>query len=433
VKTPCRLLVAAVFAVVLSACAGVAPPPPEPVPAPAEPAGEPVAEELRLELQAARVLLDSGRPRAAARAADELLVRLSLGPLAPDPLGRAFADEVTALWSAAHALARLSPDPLPPEAGPAPEPWWDEGDLAREEVRRWRDFFLGEGAAGLRRWMDQANPYRPEILAVLREQEVPPELWVLTLLESGLSMQARNPSGAVGPWQFVPGTAKYLGLLITAHRDQRRDWKAATEAACRYLTELKEELGDGLLALAAFNCGPGRVRRDISREGTRSFWDLGLPPETRAYVPRALALASILGTGDEVPALAEGSHDLAYEVVTLPHPVRVTDLARVAGTDPESLRVLNPALLLDVTPADGHEVRVRVPAGSAQQVLASLRDGGLPEVQPPPAKRYHRVRSGDTLWDLARKYRTTVGALRRANGLRQGAVLRLGQRLEIPG
>ncbi len=394
---------------------------------------ETAPEALRLELQAARVLLESGRPRAAARAADDLLIRLSLDDTGRNLSGTGFADDVAELWSVTHVLAGLGPAGPLREAAPPPEPWWGPEDLARPEVQRWLEFFRGKGAPGLARWLDQAAPYRPDILDVLDEEGLPAELWVVTLLESGLDMHARNRSGAVGPWQLVPNTARYLGLVISAHRDQRRDWTRATRAASRYLRELDEELGDGLLALAAFNCGPGRVRRDVRRAGSRSFWDLKVPPETRAYVPRALALAALLGAGDGIPKLQAGDEALDYETVSLTFPVRVADLARAAGTDPETLHALNPALLLDVTPADGHAVRVRVPAGSAQRVLAGLRDGEIPETQPPPPKRYHTVRSGDTLWDLARTYRTSVETLRRLNGLRRGAVLRLGQKLELPG
>ncbi len=308
---------------------------------------------------------------------------------------------------------------------------------ARPEVLRWREHFLGEGARTVDRWLRQAAPYRADVLRVLGEEGLPKELWVLTLLESGLDPAARSPSNAVGPWQLVSPTARYLGLVISADRDQRRDWEIATRAACRYLGELKRDLGDGLLALAAFNCGPGRVQRLAAGREKALFWDLDLPAETRRYVPRAMALASILDDGeDAVRNLPAADPPLNYEVVTLTHPVRVADLARVCETPAESLRVLNPAWLRDTTPADGHEVRARVPEGAAVKVREGLEKGLLAEAKPQPAARtgrVHRVKPGDTLWAIARRYNVSVKALQGANALRKSSLLRIGQKLRIPG
>jgi membrane-bound lytic murein transglycosylase D len=417
--------------VLVAGCAAAPPPPPAP------PAPDPRLADLRLELSAARLLLDSGRPLAASRAAGDLLVRLGIQGAPAGGEGSALAASVVDFWARSEVLARLS-RALPPEIAegeaPAAEPWWSPADLARPEVEHWKTYFEGKGARGLSEWLRRAAPYRPDIVRVLREEGLPTELWVLALLESGLDVAARSGSNAVGPWQFVGPTARHLGLLITADRDQRRDWEAATRAACRYLSQLREDLGSGLLALAAFNCGPSRVLHRMAVAGTTDFWKLPLPPETRRYVPRALALAEILhGTDGGSPSPLPKDDPMAYDVVRLTYPVRIADLAKTCSVPPDSLRRLNPAWLRETTPFDGHAVWARVPRGTGQTVLAGLRGGTIPETRPPPPPRIHRVRSGDTLWGIAHRYGVTVSALRKLNRIGPRGLIHPGQRLKIPG
>ncbi len=370
------------------------------------------------------MLLHTGRPRAAALAAREVVLRMGVEPVPGAPGEREVQGDAVGLWALADLVAGIAAALSEAPATPDPPGWWTAADLARPQVGAWRDFFRGPGAPGLRKWLAQAAPYRDDIRRTLAEEGVPPDLWVLAILESGLDMEARSSSNAVGPWQLVPGTARYLGLLINADRDQRRDWEAATRAACRYLCELKNDLGSGLLALAAFNCGPSRVLRQVAARDDDEFWDLDLPAETRNYVPRALALAQIVEADDP-----GSGNPLDYDLVSLPHPVGVADLARAAGTDVAALRELNPAWLRDVTPADGHPVRARIPRGTAEAVAAALRNGGLPAVHP----QAHRVVRGETLWGISHRYGVSLNALLRANGLTRRSVLRPGQRLRIPG
>ena len=438
---PLRRTLFLIASALAAGCASA--PPPAPSPASPEaiapdpgPAG-PGQADLRLELSAARVLLESGRPLAASRAAENLLVRLgAAGPPAGEE-GRAFAASVLAFWARTDVLGRLS-RPAPVEAAwqkePPAEPWWSPEDLARPEVLLWKAYFGGKGARGLAQWLSRAAPYRGDIVRILRDEGLPTELWVLALLESGLDVGARSRSNAVGPWQFVGPTARHLGLLITPDRDQRRDWEAATRAACRYLSQLRDDLGSGLLALAAFNCGPSRVVHRMAQAGTADFWRLPLPPETRRYVPRALALADLLhGLDGEDPLPVSGEDAMSYDVVSLSYPVRIEDLARACSVPADSLRRLNPAWLRETTPFDGHAVRARVPKGTGQSVVAGLRSEAIPETRPAPPPRSHRVKSGDTLWGIAHRYGVTVSALRKLNGIEAAGLIRPGQRLKIPG
>lgn len=323
----------------------------------------------------------------------------------------------------------------PPEENPlsvATPTWWDVSDLARPEVAKSKARLVADGGRGLRTWLHRAEPLLPGMLPILEEAGLPPEIWVLAVAESGLRQDARSRSNAVGLWQFVPGTANHSGLLVTLDRDQRRDWEASTRAASRYLVELKSRFDDGLLALAAFNCGPSRVDREIAGRDSVSFWDLDLPPETRRHVPRVLALAELLGVGDEADAGSREDPSPPYEVVTLPHPVRVAELARVCGLDSRGLRTLNPSWLRPVTPGDGHPVHARVPLGRKQAVIEGFQTGQLHEVKLTP-DRVHEIRRGETLWGISRRYHVSLENLLELNDMSGREVIHPGRVIRLPG
>jgi peptidoglycan lytic transglycosylase D len=315
-----------------------------------------------------------------------------------------------------------------------PDPWWKDDDFDHPQVKRWKKTFRTSSyERSLHGWIEDASPYAPHVRKILQEEGLPPELWVLTLLESGFRPEARSTSAAVGPWQFLAPTARHTGLLLSADRDERRDWEESTRAACRYLNELRDEFGNGLLALAAFNCGPSRVHRALAASPKGSFWSLDLPQETEKYVPRTLALASLVGTGEHDPYRLDPDEALRYETITLPHPVSVESLARVCETSTSELRRLNPSWLRSVTPGDGHRVEARVPKGKRKEVREALDDGDLAKPVVSAQHRVHHVKAGDTLWSIAHRYGTALDALRRANGLSSSSLIKVGQVLRIPG
>ena len=347
----------------------------------------------------------------------------------PDPVSRDSSRVPRERESA--ALTTLEP----PEEDPfrqSPSPWWQSTDLARPEVVASKNDLLADDGRGLRTWLRRAEPLLPDMLRILEEAGLPPEIWVLAIVESGLRYDARSRSNAVGLWQFVPNTANHSGLLVTLDRDQRRDWEASTRAASRYLIELKSRFDDGLLALAAFNCGPSRVSREIAGRDEVTFWDLDLPPETRRHVPRVLALADLLGAGDKIDLDSAESDPPRYEVLTLPHPVRVVDLARECNMNTGDLKKLNPSWLRPVTPGDGHPVEARVPLGRKETVLAGFRAGRLPEIKLTPG-RVHEIRSGETLWGISRRYSVGLQTLLQLNDMSGKEIIRPGHVIRLPG
>ena len=176
-------------------------------------------------------------------------------------------------------------------------------------------YFQGPGWKSYQSSISRLRTYRPMIQRILREEELPPELIWIGLVESGYDPAARSPRNALGIWQLIPQTATTYGLKMD-QRDERADPEKSTRAAARYLKFLYARFGDWTLALAAYNAGEGRVQSAIEQAQDRDFWRLStsgmLPRETQAYVPAVLAV-QFLGEGR---ALEEGSN--SYDDATRP-------------------------------------------------------------------------------------------------------------------
>jgi membrane-bound lytic murein transglycosylase D len=281
----------------------------------------------------------------------------------------------------------------------------------------------------------RSGRYRPQIVAALREAGLPEELSWLPLIESGFKVNALSRSRALGPWQFIPSTGYKFGLKRDKFIDERMDPAKSTKAAIAYLKELHGIFGDWSTVLAAYNCGEGKVLQVIRNQNLNyldNFWDLyeRLPRETARYVPRFLATLHILANPEEY-----GIDDIAVdpplesERVTISKQVHLRDVARSIGVSEAKLKELNPELRYKIVPGDGYPLRV--PLGHSNILLANLDK--IPVSHPPQrAFVYHRVRSGETLSVIAKKYRTSVGSLMRANKLRRSNFIVAGKLLKIP-
>lgn len=150
---------------------------------------------------------------------------------------------------------------------------------------------------------------------VLKKHNIPKELKYLAVIESALNHVAKSPVGAVGPWQFMEGTARHMGLTVNGKRDDRTDWYKSTNAAAKYLTYLYSQLNDWLLVVAAYNSGPTPVQRAIDKTGSRSFWDIKkyLPRETQGHVLAFIATASIFENMSKFIGLAHLPDDMSIE------------------------------------------------------------------------------------------------------------------------
>lgn len=289
----------------------------------------------------------------------------------------------------------------------------------------------------LREWfarsLERSGGYVDRFRQIFAEEGVPQDLVYLAHIESAFQSHALSRAQARGMFQFIPGTGRRYGLAIDTWLDERADPEKACRAAASYLRDLYAEFGDWNLALASYNAGEGRVRGAIAQTGSRDFWVLAqrstLRPETRNYVP-AIQAATVIAK-DPV-RFGFGWVDLqdpvAYEVVPVPFSADMKTLAGVAQTDPATLRALNPDLRRGITPP-GRTYLLKVPVGSSAGFAERL-------AQIPPEQRVaqleHRVRRGETVTSVARRYRVSASALRAANGLSKKSRLAAGQVLVVP-
>ena len=276
--------------------------------------------------------------------------------------------------------------------------------------------------------------YKDMIVEEMRKEGLPEQLAWIPLIESAFKPRALSRARALGMWQFIRSTGYRYGLKQDKYVDERMDPVKATRAAIQYMIELHAMFGDWMTAIAAYNCGEALVQRAIRAQKVDyfdSFWDLfvNLPFETARHVPRFIATLLIAADpakyGFELPAPEPA---LQYETVRVNVPVKLAVLSQSLGLDPAVLVNLNAELRHDSTP--NYPYDLRVPVGYGEPCLACV--ASLPQYIPPDVVTdRHTVRPGDTLGAIARRYRTSVEAIRRLNGLR-GTLIRPGQVLRVP-
>ncbi len=290
-----------------------------------------------------------------------------------------------------------------------------------------RDFFIAS--------YKRSGRYRPFILKKLKEAGLPQELSWLPLIESGFKTKAMSSARALGLWQFIPSTGYKFGLERNSYIDQRLDPERSTDAAIQYLTVLHKTFGDWATALAAYNCGEGTVLRVIRQQRINyldNFWDLyhRLPMETARYVPRFLATLYIVSHPEKYGLDSiETEPPLKFETVAVSRQVHLRDIAKAIGVPYNSLAELNPELRYSVLPPE--QYNLRVPPGTGSMVLAGI--DSMPIYRLPQTMfAYHRVRPGEALSLIARRYHTTVRRIMRANNLRSRNYIVAGKILKIP-
>ena len=313
------------------------------------------------------------------------------------------------------------------------------GDVEKE-IRQFqtveRDFFISS--------YQRSRIYRPVILEELKKAGLPEELSWLPLVESGYKITALSPARALGLWQFIPSTGYKYGLNRDHWIDERMDVEKSTRAAIDYLKDLHAMFGDWLTVLAGYNCGEGRVMRTISSQHINyldRFWDLyqRLPYETARYVPRFLATLLIIRDPQKY-GMDLGSDELrpdvlSHEVAEIHRSVRLQDIAQKLQISEDTLTVLNAELRHRMTP--DRPYKLKVPIDKAEpllQMIAEIPQGEMPTGSFRIARGLfikHTVRRGDTLGSIAKKYKTSVAAIRSANPSSKQYLFE-GQRLNVP-
>ena len=290
--------------------------------------------------------------------------------------------------------------------------------------------------------------YEPLIEQALDVHGVPNELKYLPVVESALNPIAVSRVGATGLWQFMYTTGKLYGLKQNSLVDDRRDPVKATWAAAKHLRDLYDRFGDWSLAIAAYNCGSGNVNKAIYRSGGKTnFWDIYwyLPRETRGYVPAFIAATYIMTYHAEHGICPmESKLPLQTDTIMINRLLHFDQIAAVCDIDIETLRGLNPQYREDVIPGKFQPNSLRLPEDKIRDFIISGdsiynydREKYFSEEKVKVIKNQatnsfvtHRIRSGETLSTIARRYRVTVTELKQWNGLRNSNIV-AGKTLKI--
>jgi membrane-bound lytic murein transglycosylase D len=320
-----------------------------------------------------------------------------------------------------------------------------------ERVHAFINYFTVRDREYTRMVARRRNLYFPLFEKYLAQYNMPDELKYLSIIESGLNPKAVSRARAVGLWQFMYATGRHYGLQVDWYVDQRMDPDKSTDAACRYLRDLYGIFNDWELALAAYNAGPGNVKKAIRRSGyKRSFWEIYpfLPRETRSYVPQYVAMIYTMNH------LAEHNFHV-HESETLPPAdtlmvskfLHFETFANLTGTCVDDLQKLNPSFVRNAVPDASRLFTLKIPRFISEHlnhnrhaILDSASKAGKNELQAlakaTDAGTYGRdrivyyVKTGDVLGSIAQRYRVRVGDIQQWNNL-SGTTIRTGQRLII--
>jgi membrane-bound lytic murein transglycosylase D len=302
-----------------------------------------------------------------------------------------------------------------------------------DSVLQYLSFFTTtRGRAIVSRGLERAGRYNDMIRRVLKEEGVPQDLIYLAQAESAFQPQAVSRAGARGIWQFMPYRGEEYDLERTYWIDERSDPEKATRAAARHLRDLYGMFGDWYLVMAAYNSGPMNVARAIERTGYADFWELqkrkALPKQTQNYVPIILALAFVAKDPGLYGVQVVPEKPAKTETISVDHTIDLHLVADAANADFDDLKLLNPELLRNATPT-GSGFQLNLPIGTAKSFEENI--GQVPE-EKWTSWRLHAAEQGETLSDIARRYRVTVPAIEAANHLDSHASVPAGFLLNVP-
>lgn len=282
-------------------------------------------------------------------------------------------------------------------------------------------------------WIKRTRQYLTPIEETLRKQHLPDDLKYVSIAESALRPHAGSPKGAMGFWQFVESTGRKYGLRVDTEKDERRNLSNSTDAAIAYLRELRDMFGSWTLAVAAYNMGENGLRSDISQQNTRDYYRLYLPLETQRYVFRILTAKLILKNPERYGFRLEPEDiypPVAAERVTLEtdREIPLLTVAQAADTYVKLIKDLNPEIRGYRLMPGQHSLLV--PKGSAGQFHQRLSEL-MKQIPEKRGEVVYVVKEGDTLSEIAERYRVPVSDVRAWNRLDPKKQIQPGMRLTI--
>ncbi|HKK88433.1 MAG TPA: transglycosylase SLT domain-containing protein [Saprospiraceae bacterium] len=303
-----------------------------------------------------------------------------------------------------------------------------------ETVQEYIELYRSEYRHIYGRMLARAELYFPIIDQYLDKYQLPRQLRYLPAIESAMKPYAISRSRAVGLWQIMSPVGRYYQLRIDDTVDERRDPYKSTDVAMAYLSSLYDQFEDWTLAVAAYNCGPGRMRKAIRESGSRNFWELQafLPRETQRYIPKFIAFTYLFQNGHrfspekEYPIPVEA---FSTEYTVLYNSLSFDEIADLAQVEKDIVEYLNPAFLKKRIPSNSEGYLLILPENAMTRFLGTYWKDGLDTVYNDIVPRYnvipryktqrsvYRVSSGDNLYVLARRFDCSVNELKRWNYL----------------
>ena len=322
-----------------------------------------------------------------------------------------------------------------------------------EVVRKYIDTYVeGKMREKVSYMLGAANFYIPIFEEALEAYGLPLELKYLPIIESALNPSAVSRAGAAGLWQFMTSTAKIYGLTVNSLVDERRDPIKSTWAAVRYLKDLYDIYKDWNLVIAAYNCGPGNVNKAIKRtEGKADYWEIyyNLPKETRGYVPAFIAANYVMTYYcDHNICPMQTDLSMTTDTIHVNKQLHFKQIAEVCDIPMDEIRDLNPQYRRDIIPGNSQECILRLPNEHLYTLISNMDSVynhkknqlfthratvNLKETtsaKQASAVVYHKIRSGDTLSTIARRYGTTVSRIKKLNGLKNNNI-RAGKTIRV--
>lgn len=308
------------------------------------------------------------------------------------------------------------------------------------EVERFRQRYLSpKWTKLLHDCLENAMEYRLFVRQAIAEKEMPEILEYLPVVESNYKTSAKSKSGAIGMWQFMANSV-YPFLTLNDYVDQRLDPWASTDAALKKLTDNYNYFGDWLIAIAAYNCGVGAMNRVLKKSEKKDFWYLVdnklLPKQTAEYIPKLLAIADLainaeyyqidLPHHNEEFELLENEKNGHFDYISVSKAYSLTALANNLRMDTKTIKHLNPSYTMGFT-HPSKESKIRLPLG-----MKSAAEEAIKQIEPIDFPIKYKVVSGDSLWSISRRYKTTVDAICELNNIKENAILKIGKILYIP-
>ncbi len=302
------------------------------------------------------------------------------------------------------------------------------------KVEKYIKYYQNQRSGTFQKWLERYGRYGPMMRQILREYGLPEDLVFMAMVESGFSPYAYSRARATGPWQFISSTGRRYGLTINWWIDERRDPFKATHAAARFLTYLYEMFDSWPLAMAGYNAGEYRISRAMERLHTDDFWRIArsryIKRETKQYVPRIMAAAIIAKNPEKYGfTYIEYQAPLKYDEVEINAPVDLNIVARSAGTIYEEIKALNPELKRGVTPPNYTVYHLKIPHGSTSTFQANFKEIATDRRT---AWQRHRVRRGETIARIARRYGVSVINIVELNKLQNPHRIKVGDDILIP-